>query len=107
MKALADRVEEFEVCCFPFLISFPRHAKIWKCLEFSGIGKTTSLVLSTSFKSYGGAMLMLLMVMFSLRLMPSRTAFASTFEEKQLDAKFSKEALYCGADAKVYGFSNG
>jgi hypothetical protein len=47
-------------------------------------------VLSTSFKSYGGAMLMLLIVMFSLRLMPSRTAFASTFEEKQPDAKVRK-----------------
>jgi hypothetical protein len=50
MKALADKDEEFEVCCFPFLISFPRHAKIWKCVEFSGSGKKDhELVLSTSF----------------------------------------------------------
>jgi hypothetical protein len=50
MKALADRDEEFEVfVVFPFF-SFPRHAKIWKCVEFSGSGKKDhELVLSTSF----------------------------------------------------------
>jgi hypothetical protein len=50
MKALADRDEEFEVfVVFPFF-SFPMHAKIWKCVEFSGSGKKDhELVLSTSF----------------------------------------------------------